>query len=621
MLAEGLLETWAYVRALAAQFGLMVWNEGGDAPLVVPEDEPLWAPRFAHHVSPGDGAQPTIVLDGTAFGPRELGALLASAWGASVRYALTSPEVLRQSHRGKRRQRLVRDAITALARREPAMSAASGLWLGQALFLAVMAGLGLGGLLVVPEAVIVALTTLLTLPFLAILLLRVLGTVTLAAGLHPTHESLGSPRKGGEATMAPRGGSQNDGPSKCPSERNGERGLPMYTILCPLYREAHMVAQLMAALEQLDYPRAKLDIKLILEEDDEETHAAAAPFASAAHVDIVIVPRWGPRTKPKALTYALQFARGTYVVVYDAEDIPAPDQLRRALAMFESGGPTLACVQAKLRIHNARESWLARQFAVEYLALFDALLPAFELARLPLPLGGTSNHFPIAVLERVGGWDPYNTTEDADLGIRLARFGYRSRVLASETYEEAPARFGDWLKQRTRWLKGWMQTYIVHTRQPLRLLRELGLRRFVGFHAIIGGLILSALVHPIFYLLVAWSQLNGGFLTEPQTMAGAVLRGVAAVNIGAGYAIAIVLGFMAATMAGARRLSLSAMFIPFYWLFISLAAYRALYQLIRRPFEWEKTNHGAGGPVLDGHGRWLRRTGAGAGMRARRSRH
>jgi cellulose synthase/poly-beta-1,6-N-acetylglucosamine synthase-like glycosyltransferase len=206
-----------------------------------------------------------------------------------------------------------------------------------------------------------------------------------------------------------------------------------------------------------DWPRDRLDIKLVLEAGDRATVAAIRRRVASASYEIVIVPPIGPRTKPKALSYALAFARGEFVTVYDAEDRPHPLQLREAHAAFCRAGRDLACLQSSLVIDNGETSWLARLFTIEYAALFDGLLPALAKLGMPLPLGGTSNHFRRAALEAVGGWDPFNVTEDADLGIRLARFGYRAATIALPTLEEAPADLGPWIRQRTRWFKGWMR--------------------------------------------------------------------------------------------------------------------------------------------------------------------
>ena len=252
--------------------------------------------------------------------------------------------------------------------------------------------------------------------------------------------------------------------------------LPVYTVLVPLVREANVLPgprPHRCAPSTIPPPssRSFWCWRLPTPRRRRPCWAWSCPATSAP----LVVPDRAPHTKPKALNYALQFARGDFVVVYDAEDRPQPDQLRRAWEVFRHAPPELGCLQAQLNIYNPRQSWLTRQFTIEYSALFDAILPALERLRLPVPLGGTSNHFPRATLISVGAWDPYNVTEDADLGIRLARQGYRTGVLGSTTWEEAPPVFGIWIKQRTRWLKGWMQTYLVHTRDLRRLNRDLGL--------------------------------------------------------------------------------------------------------------------------------------------------
>jgi cellulose synthase/poly-beta-1,6-N-acetylglucosamine synthase-like glycosyltransferase len=307
---------------------------------------------------------------------------------------------------------------------------------------------------------------------------------------------------------------------------------------------------------------------------------------------VVVVPDGAPRTKPRALNFALGQATGDYVVVYDAEDVPDGDQLRRALARLRVS-PELGCVQARLNVYNAGESWLTRQFAIEYTALFDCLLPALERLRLPVPLGGTSNHFPRKVLEEVGGWDPYNVTEDADLGIRLARGGWRVEVLASTTWEEAPVTLKTWLGQRKRWLKGWMQTYLVHMRQPRRLLRELGGRSFLGLQVLMGGLLLSALVHPWYYVLAALDAAYDILAVSGETAAGRLLWWLGLFNLVTGYVTGVALGGMATTLRGWRGLATHALLMPAYWLLISYAAYEALWQFVTAPYYWEKTEHSA----------------------------
>jgi cellulose synthase/poly-beta-1,6-N-acetylglucosamine synthase-like glycosyltransferase len=371
-----------------------------------------------------------------------------------------------------------------------------------------------------------------------------------------------------------------------------DNALPYYSVIVALYREARVAAPLVEALQRIDYPPEKLDIKLVCEPDDAATIAALKALALDPHFEILTAPTAGPRTKPKALAAALPFARGDYLVIYDAEDVPEPDQLRAALAAYRRGPRNLACVQARLAIDNVGDNWLTRQFAAEYAGLFDVFLPALADLRLPLPLGGTSNHFRADVLRKVGGWDPHNVTEDADLGMRLARFGYLSGVIDSTTYEEAPARLGAWLRQRTRWFKGWLQTWLVHMRDPLTTLRQLGPGGFATFQLLVGGTVLAALVHPFFLALVLTDAALGNLFAESDTIGHALRQGLAVTTLFSGYIGSAALAFVGLW----RRKLLSSgwvlLLMPLYWVLLSFAAWRAAIQLITAPYRWEKTEHG-----------------------------
>ncbi len=374
-------------------------------------------------------------------------------------------------------------------------------------------------------------------------------------------------------------------------QRRPDDQLPTYSVLIPLFREASVLAGLVDAMTRLDYPPGLLEILLVIEDVDLETKAQLIQMALPGNVRIIVVPDQLPRTKPKALNYALETARGEYVVVYDAEDRPEPAQLRRAVDIFLSEPADLACVQARLNIYNAHASWISRQFTIEYSALFDAILPSLERCGWPIPLGGTSNHFPRRVLDAIGGWDPFNVTEDADLGIRLVRQGWRTRVASATTWEEAPIYARQWFHQRTRWLKGWMQTWLVHMRAPWRLMRELGIWKFIGFQVVVGGILLSALVHPAFYVIAIAAAL-GHAVELPDTEWAVALQWVAWGNLAVGYVVAASVGAIAAARRR-QRLTVSIVLLPLYWLMISAAAYRALWQLWRAPHHWEKTPHGA----------------------------
>ena len=377
-----------------------------------------------------------------------------------------------------------------------------------------------------------------------------------------------------------------------PPARRGDDDLPIYSIIVAIYREASSVPGLVAALSSFDYPKERLDIKLVVECDDMETRLALDLMNLGAPFEIVIAPSAGPRTKPKALNAALPFARGRYVAIFDAEDRPEPQQLRIALSAFEAGDPKLACVQARLTIDNTSDNWLTRLFTAEYAALFDVFLPGLASWRMPLPLGGTSNHFQTTTLRALGGWDPYNVTEDADLGIRLARAGYHTRLMQSSTYEEAPAGLGPWIRQRTRWFKGYLQTWAVHMREPRKLWRELGPGGFLVFQLVIGGAVLAALVHGVFAAKLA-GQLASGLLWAGKASAfDHVLAGLYIMTLITGYLLSALLAFIGLSR---RRLLPSAgylVLLPFYWLLLSVAAWRAVFQLIWSPYRWEKTEHG-----------------------------
>tara|TARA_R110000868_G_scaffold29322_5_gene108943 strand:- start:3806 stop:5836 length:2031 start_codon:yes stop_codon:yes gene_type:complete len=379
------------------------------------------------------------------------------------------------------------------------------------------------------------------------------------------------------------------------STRVKDTDLPTYSILVPLFREASVLPILAASLSKLDYPAAKLQILLIFEETDAETIAAAKSLNLADNVEFILVPFSFPLTKPKACNFALSFARGEYLVVFDAEDLPEPEQLRCAISAFRAGDEKLACVQARLNYYNQFENWLTRQFTLEYAAYFDLLLPAFERLGFPIPLGGTSTHFRTSALRKVGAWDPFNVTEDADLGMRLAMLGYKTGLINSTTYEEANCRIDNWMRQRSRWTKGWMQTYLVRMRHPIKLYKALGLRGFLGFQIIIGGFSISNLVHPLFFLSALVTATLAYGKAFPLPGGDAQANAIAVANmllLSTGYSISILAGMTAAAKRGLRPLILSALAMPAYWLLISFGSYRALAQLVSRPFHWEKTDHG-----------------------------
>ena len=383
-----------------------------------------------------------------------------------------------------------------------------------------------------------------------------------------------------------------------------ERSLPIYTILVPMYKEAEVLPQLIRNLERLDYPKAKLDVRLLIEEDDEETRQVLRSMKLPAYYTVLVVPHSLPKTKPKACNYGLIRARGEYVVIYDAVDQPDPDQLKKVIAAFRQCPDNYACIQAKLNYFNSSQNLLTRWFTQEYSMWFELLLPGIMKLDVPIPLGGTSNHFKMKVLKDLNAWDPYNVTEDADLGIRLYKAGYKTAIVDSRTWEEANSRVGNWIRQRSRWIKGYMQTWLVHMRNPFRLYREIGFRGFLGFQVMILATPLLPLLNPLFWLmLVLWFGWHMEFIPK-------FFPGVIYYMSNAEFYVGNFL-FVFSNVAGAywviselegdkdRRFSYGlvkyALLTPAYWVLMSVAAVKAAWQLITKPFYWEKTTHGLSG--------------------------
>ena len=366
--------------------------------------------------------------------------------------------------------------------------------------------------------------------------------------------------------------------------------LPPYTILVPLYRETESLLRLVNGLKALDYPKEKLQVLLLLEEDDRATVEAVRAMVLPSFINPVITPHSYPKTKPKACNLGLARATGEYLVIYDAEDRPEPDQLRKAILGFRKFGPEVVCLQARLNFYNQRQNLLTRLFTLEYSMWFDLFLPGMSDMRSPIPLGGTSNHFRVEALQKLMGWDPFNVTEDCDLGMRLASDGYETRMLDSTTWEEACSDLGYWIRQRSRWTKGYVQTGLVALRRPLRLFRRTGLGRALGFHLMVAGTPLSLLINPIYWtqtliwFLFRWEGLEGLF-PFPIILWGLVC-------LFAGNFVFIYATLLAASRRGYYDLVKYGLLVPFYWMLMSIGAWKGFLQLITRPNYWEKTRHG-----------------------------
>ncbi|WP_212524421.1 glycosyltransferase [Actibacterium sp. MT2.3-13A] len=364
---------------------------------------------------------------------------------------------------------------------------------------------------------------------------------------------------------------------------------PVVSVMVPLFREEDIAPRLVARLEKLTYPKELLDICLVTEQADQVTRDALAAARLPGWMRIVTVPDGSLKTKPRALNFALDFCRGSIIGIYDAEDAPDPDQIDRVVRRFEGSGPEVACLQGVLDFYNSDQNWLARCFTIEYASWFRVMLPGLERLGLVVPLGGTTLFLRRAVIEALGGWDAHNVTEDADLGVRLARFGYRTELMTCVTAEEANCRIWPWIKQRSRWIKGYAMTWSAHMRHPARLWRDLGPRRFFGLQVVFLAslsqflllpvlwsfwLVPLGLPHPLSGLAPSWLlwALGGAFIL------------CEALNI-AVHATGL-------WLAGRRRMAWWLPLMHPYAPLAALAAYKAVFEMIFRPFYWDKTRHG-----------------------------
>lgn len=566
MLASGQVREDAYYAAFARALGLDFIERIDPASVTdVPDLDSQLRKPTALRLNPADGTPRTLVVP-QARQAEALRRRIGEAVDLRSAIGITTPSAMREAVWRTGATRRVDASANRLFDERPDLSARSVLTGGQGFLAGFLLTAYLCCLLLFPIATMSASHVGLTAVFCILITLRALAI------------------------------------SKSPSVRRpaplaADDVLPVYTVLVALYRETEVVKQLANSLLRLDWPHSRLDIKLVCEADDRETIDAIRALDLPPHFELVRVPDRAPRTKPKALNYGLAGARGDYIVIYDAEDRPHRHQLREAYEHFRSAPPEVACLQAPLIIANASESWLSGQFALEYAGLFRRLLPFLGGRHHPMPLGGTSNHFRADALNAVGAWDPYNVTEDADLGMRLYRFGYRAETLTRFTVEDAPTERSVWLGQRTRWFKGWMQTWLILMRQPLRLTGELGLTGMLMFHVLVTGMLVSALGHPLILFFIGMTMWNLAFAPHATTFE-IFLFVIDWFNVVFAYTVFVRLGQNAMGKNERARLDFKWRYVPAYWMLMSFAAWRAVIELRRNPFFWNKTPHrpSASGP-------------------------
>ncbi len=369
--------------------------------------------------------------------------------------------------------------------------------------------------------------------------------------------------------------------------------LPDITIMVALFREEHIAETLVHRLTQIDYPKSRLEVLLVLEENDEQTQTLLDQTPLPQWIKPIRVPQYTIQTKPRALNYALRFARGEIIGIYDAEDAPARNQLLKVAAQFAASPAKVACLQGMLDFYNPKSNWLARCFTIEYASWFRVVLPGLARLGLAVPLGGTTVFMRRSALQAVGCWDAHNVTEDAELGIRLARKGYRTEILHSVTREEANNKTWPWIKQRSRWMKGYALTWWCHSRRPAKLIRDLGPRKFWGFQLLFLGTLMQFFLAP--FLWSFWIVLLG--LPHPVTaiMPGQLMIWMMGLML-CSEAASLIVFYAGLSRSTHRRLLPYVPTLFAYFPLGCIALYKALIEILHKPFYWDKTIHGISEP-------------------------
>ena len=572
LLSRNWLDPSVYYETYAQNFDLPFVDLIRDPPdrtLLRADDAGLYALRLTMPWRRRDGR---LLIATAEPGPENL-LFARSRWGAEIEFVVASKFDIVFAVQTAFAEVIAHRAVSELAELDPAMSARTVFSAAQMIVAYVLLSAILIGLAFSPLATLIVLNSAISLFYLGNFIFK---GILVSVGGGRSAEA--------DATIAVE------------ARALREDDLPVLTVLVPMFREAAMLPKIAQALRNLDYPLGKLDIKIVLEAGDRETLEVARTLGLEGVFEIIVVPRSAPQTKPKACNFALRFARGEYLVIYDAEDRPEPDQLRKVVATFRGSPPNTACLQCRLNYWNSDENWLTRMFTLDYTLWFDQVLPGLERLGMPIPLGGTSNHFRVDVLRELHAWDPFNVTEDADLGVRIGQKGYRVGVVDSTTFEEASCRVGQWVRQRSRWMKGYMQTLLVHTRRPLHLMRSAGLLGFLGFVFFIGGTVLAGLLNPVFWAFYVIWVIASAVNFDP--LFPQYLLFLCLFNLLVGNGAFIYLLMLGPIRRGWLNLIPFSFTVFGYWELISIAAYRGLWQLIVNPFFWEKTQHG-----LSQHGR------------------
>lgn len=373
-----------------------------------------------------------------------------------------------------------------------------------------------------------------------------------------------------------------------------DEDLPIYTIILPVRDEEYSILKnLLDSINNLDYPKDKFDIKFVVDEEDIKTIEAGKELLKKFNFDLIIVPDYRIKSKPLSCNYALKFIKGEYITIYDAEDRPEKYQLKKAIQKFKELGNDYVCLQASLHFYNKYKNFLTYCFSIEYSMWFDFTIRSIDKFGSFFPLGGTSNHFKAKKLLELGKWDGFNVTEDAELGVRIARAGYKVSYLNSITEEECPITIHAWIKQRTRWIKGFMQTFCEYMffKKPICIKSTINfkpIRKLKFFDIITFNLFI--MMSFFFFITMMVIFLNLDIATNIKDFKLLIIMSY--INIFS-FLIMTYMSFIIIIVKNKIKFNVFYLILfPFYWILHYIAGVRACYYLIVKPFYWAKTKHG-----------------------------
>jgi cellulose synthase/poly-beta-1,6-N-acetylglucosamine synthase-like glycosyltransferase len=371
------------------------------------------------------------------------------------------------------------------------------------------------------------------------------------------------------------------------NENKSPKDLPKYAIFLPCRNEKiGVIKKLIENIDNINYPKDKLDVMLLIDQDDDYLEEALN-LELPNHFRIISASVGFPFTKPKVTNLGLALTDAKYGVIYDSEDRPDRNQLMDVVSEFNQDSD-LVCVQCRLHYTNKKNNLLTRFFNLEYLNWFGLTIHGLSKAQLSdypvIPLGGTSNHYDLEVLKSMGGHDAYNITEDAALGVHFALENKKIKTINSVTEELAVDELWTWIKQRTRWNLGHLITYVVFSRNFNENFKKLGAVRYLNLVLVLLGNFIVPFITPLLFTIFILDFFGYG---AGETF----IKNLPYITLIGNYLLIVISHALASIMLQRGKNLILCLLQPFYYLLHSVASWRALYKFFTAPTVWEKTNH------------------------------